>query len=121
MPKDPSLQLYHFPSYFLIAFPKKKKKKCLKEIDKKKYLVDAIYITRNQEWYYFDYDFSSLYQNEWEQTNQNDKISNILETLKKYDVVFPVFHGKYGEDGTYEGTSLGSFGVGSKITTSLSH
>ena len=29
--------------------------------------------------------------------------------------------GKYREDGTYEGTSLGSLGIGSKITTYLSH
>ena len=29
--------------------------------------------------------------------------------------------GKYRQDGTYEGTSLGSFGIGSKITTFLSH
>ena len=29
--------------------------------------------------------------------------------------------GKYRDDGTYEGTSLGSFGIGSKITTYLSH
>ena len=29
--------------------------------------------------------------------------------------------GKYREDGTYEGTSLGSFGIGAKITTFLSH
>ena len=29
--------------------------------------------------------------------------------------------GKYREDGSYEGTSLGSFGIGSKITTFLSH
>lgn len=29
--------------------------------------------------------------------------------------------GKYREDGTYEGTSLGSFGIGSKIATFLSH
>ena len=29
--------------------------------------------------------------------------------------------GKYREDGTYEGTSLGSFGIGSKITTFFSH
>ena len=29
--------------------------------------------------------------------------------------------GKYREDGTYEGTSLGSFGIGSKIATYLSH
>ena len=29
--------------------------------------------------------------------------------------------GKYREDGTYDGTSLGSLGIGSKITTFLSH
>lgn len=29
--------------------------------------------------------------------------------------------GKYREDGTYEGTSLGSFGIGCKISTFLSH
>lgn len=29
--------------------------------------------------------------------------------------------GKYRENGAYEGTSLGSFGIGSKITTFLSH
>lgn len=29
--------------------------------------------------------------------------------------------GKYREDGVYEGTSLGSFGIGSKIATYLSH
>ena len=29
--------------------------------------------------------------------------------------------GKYRSDGVYEGTSLGSFGIGSKITTFLSH
>ena len=29
--------------------------------------------------------------------------------------------GKYRKDGSYEGTSLGSFGIGSKITTFLSH
>ena len=29
--------------------------------------------------------------------------------------------GKYRSDGTYEGTSLGSFGIGSKLATFLSH
>ena len=29
--------------------------------------------------------------------------------------------GKYREDGAYEGTSLGSFGIGSKLATYLSH
>ena len=29
--------------------------------------------------------------------------------------------GKYREDGTYEGTSLGAFGIGAKLATFLSH
>jgi len=40
-----------------------------------------------------------------------------------FEAAFSVLNtsGKYREDGTYEGTSLGSFGIGSKITTFLSH
>ena len=48
---------------------------------------------------------------------QRDDGTTILEAA------FSVLNtsGKYREDGTYEGTSLGSFGIGSKITTFLSH
>lgn len=40
-----------------------------------------------------------------------------------FEAAFSVLNtsGKYRDDGTYEGTSLGSFGIGSKITTFLSH
>ena len=40
-----------------------------------------------------------------------------------FEAAFSVLNtsGKYREDGTYEGTSLGSFGIGSKITNYLSH
>lgn len=40
-----------------------------------------------------------------------------------FEAAFSVLNtsGKYREDGTYEGTSLGSFGIGLKLTTFLSH
>lgn len=51
-------------------------------------------------------------------------INEIREDGKTiFEAAFSVLNtsGKYREDGTYEGTSLGSFGIGSKITTFLSH
>ena len=35
--------------------------------------------------------------------NKTNKIDNVIEYLKKLDVVFPVLHGLYGEDGTIQG------------------
>ena len=52
------------------------------------------------------------------------KLQNFREDGKTIlEAAFSVLNtsGKYREDGTYEGTSLGSFGIGSKITTFLSH
>ena len=34
---------------------------------------------------------------------EKEKISNEFETLKKQDIIFPVLHGLYGEDGTIQG------------------
>ena len=60
----------------------------INNIDVEKYEVYKIYITKNGEW--FDY-------------NKNKKIENVMEYLKYLDVVFPVLHGLYGEDGTIQG------------------
>ena len=38
---------------------------------------------------------------EW--LNNGKKIKNVVEILQKMDVVFPVLHGLYGEDGTIQG------------------
>lgn len=38
-----------------------------------------------------------------EQPKELEKISNEFETLKKQDIIFPVLHGLYGEDGTIQG------------------
>lgn len=51
-------------------------------------------------------------------------INSLREDKKTVlEAVFSVLNtsGKYREDGTYEGTSLGNFGIGSKLPTFLSH
>lgn len=55
-------------------------------IDNKHYKVSYCYIDKKNNFY------------------ENDLlIENIIEYLKKFDVVFPVVHGNYGEDGKLEG------------------
>ena len=71
-------------------------KSVLKNIDKQKYDVNPIYIDKLGIWYRYDVNL------EFNEENLN-KISNILEYLKQFDVVFPVLHGLYGEDGTIQG------------------
>ncbi len=51
-----------------------------------------------------NYKFDQVYiskENRWYLIKNNDKVelSNIIEFLKKYDIVFPVMHGAFGEDG----------------------
>ena len=62
----------------------------IKNINKEKYEVKQIYIDFDGKWFAVN-------------ENGKEKISNIEEELKQYDVVFPVLHGKYGEDGTIQG------------------
>ena len=61
-------------------------KAIIENIDKTKFNLDCIYITKNNEW-----------------LNNNKKITNIIEFIKKYDVVFPIIHGTNGEDGKLQG------------------
>ena len=59
-----------------------------------------------------------------EDNGQGFLVNEIREDGKTVlEAAFSVLNtsGKYREDGTYEGTSLGSFGIGSKIATYLSH
>ncbi len=51
-----------------------------------KYEIHKIEISKNGEW-----------------LNNGKRIKNIVEELQKVDVVFPVLHGLYGEDGTIQG------------------
>ncbi len=75
----------------------------LREIDDKKYDVHSIYISKENEWYFFNDNLSQIDIKTWLKSHKQNKIENICETLKQYDVVFPVLHGLYGENGCLQG------------------
>lgn len=83
----------------------KSAKSILNNLDKSKYEIYPIYIDKNGTWFEFE---------------SNKEIENIEKELKKADVVFPILHGLYGEDGTIQGM-LELFGipyVGCKVLSS---
>lgn len=62
-------------------------KSVMENLSKEKYEIYPIYIDKEGKWY----------------EKENKKIENLVQHLQKLDVVFPVLHGKYGEDGTLQG------------------
>lgn len=73
-------------------------------LDKKKYEIYPIYI--NEDGLFFEYtkninDIKILSIND--EITELKKIDNIIDYLKDIDIIFPVLHGKYGEDGTIQG------------------
>lgn len=73
----------------------------IKHLNKEKYNIYPIYIDKNGEWF----NVNNLEENEVVGEELKDKIhiDNVIEFLKSLDVVFPVLHGLYGEDGTIQG------------------
>lgn len=73
----------------------------IKNLNKEKYDIFPIYIDKNGNWF----EVQNIEKNEKIGEELEDKISidNIMEFLKTFDVIFPVLHGLYGEDGTIQG------------------
>lgn len=64
-------------------------------IDVNKYDLIPIVISKYGDWYYYEgNDFAN-----WHKENELKKVENIIQALKECDVVFPLIHGRYGEDG----------------------
>lgn len=76
----------------------------LKNIDNDKYIVYPIGITRDGQWFQYKGDIENIGSGKWESDFEN-KIEGGINLLlnKEVDVVFPVLHGMYGEDGTMQG------------------
>ena len=74
-------------------------KSVIKNIDKEKYIVSGVYIDKDGCWYKVD--FNKEY--EFNIPESICKLENITTYLKDFDVVFPVLHGLYGEDGKIQG------------------
>ena len=58
----------------------------LNNLDKNKYDIYPIYIDKTGKWFY-----------------EEKEIDNYINFLKDMDILFPVLHGLYGEDGTIQG------------------
>ena len=65
-------------------------KSVLENLNKEKYEIHEIFINQYGKWFEV-------------KDNQKEEIYNLIWYLKELDVVFPVLHGKYGEDGTIQG------------------
>ncbi len=76
----------------------------LNHIDKSKYNVFPIGITKEGKWFQYKGTFENISNGNWEK-DLNNKIADGIDILlnKEVDVVFPVLHGMYGEDGTMQG------------------
>lgn len=76
----------------------------IKNLNKEKYEILPIYIDKNGNWFKYTKDIRKIDILPIEkEPKELEIINNIIETLKKLEVVFPVLHGKYGEDGTIQG------------------
>lgn len=89
----------------------------LNNLDKSKYNITLIGITKNGAWYLYNGDYSKIENGDWEKECNNkrailspdaaDKAIIVFDgdRVEKIhpDVIFPVLHGEYGEDGTIQG------------------
>ena len=82
-------------------------KNILENIDKDKYNITAVGIDQKNNWYHYKSEIEDIIN--WVKYN-NEKIDNIIDFLKGFDIVFPVLHGANGEDGRLQGM-LDLFGI----------
>jgi len=90
----------------------------IRNLDKNKYDIHTIGITKDGKWYLYTGDVDSIESGDWK--NKSDCLKKAVispdtsdggilvwdddgvKTIK-IDVIFPVLHGEYGEDGTIQG------------------
>lgn len=93
----------------------------LENIDANAFDIIKIGITRSGEWYHYTGALSKIADNTWHEDSENlfsvsvsqnrsvkgfyefNKDGRIVKEIIKPDAVFPVLHGKNGEDGTVQG------------------
>ena len=73
----------------------------LNNLDREKYEVFPIYIDKKGNWW--KYIENGQKREFGAEVENKEKIENLFEYLKGLDVIFPVLHGLYGEDGTIQG------------------
>lgn len=73
----------------------------IKNLDKEKYDILPIYIDKNGNWntYTKNIEITKI----GDEIQEKELIKNPIEYMQNCDVIFPVLHGLYGEDGTIQG------------------
>lgn len=79
---------------------RKSAKTIIQNIDKNIFNLTCVYIDKNNKWYLFN-DIDNIENDNWIKSNL--QINNIINFLKKFDIVFPIIHGNNGEDGKLQG------------------
>ena len=76
----------------------------IESLNKEKYDIYPIYIDKSGNWFKYTKEINKIkIMKITEKISELEVIINPIETLKKLDVIFPVLHGLYGEDGTIQG------------------
>lgn len=75
-------------------------KSILENIDRKKFDVLPVIISKDGTWYEYHGEISNLLNWEMEPISVIDNVPSIL---KSWDIVFPMIHGSFGEDGRLQG------------------
>ena len=76
----------------------------IKNLNKEKYDITPIYIDTDGTWYRYTKNINEIdILPIGEKITELEKIDNVMELIKTQDVIFPVLHGLYGEDGTIQG------------------
>lgn len=70
----------------------------IENLNKEKYEVFPIFIDKNGNWFKVE----TTEENKLKMENK-EQIENVFTYLKQMDLIFPVLHGLYGEDGTIQG------------------
>lgn len=93
----------------------------ISNLNKDKYEIYPIYIDRDGTYYHYTKDVETIVPLKLdEEIKELEKIDNIIRFLENIDVVFPVLHGLYGEDGTIQGMLdlIGKKYVGCRVLSS---
>ena len=93
----------------------------ISNMDKSKYEIFPIYIDKSGDYYKYTKNVEYIKILKLGETiNELEKIENIIDYLNNVDVVFPVLHGKNGEDGTIQGMLelIGISYIGCKVLSS---
>lgn len=76
----------------------------IKNLDKDKYEITPIYIDKDGNWYKYTKNIKDInILKIGDSPKELEKLNDFVDILKSQDVIFPVLHGLYGEDGTIQG------------------